>query len=112
MIRYVRRADTTTPDQLIDGDPRVAGLRGPEVCCARSAPRLIAGALAALVAAINASPVRAAGLADNLIDSEVVSFAFSGGLALFAAVVAFTYLGERPAWGAREAALSEELADV
>jgi len=45
-------------------------------------------------------------------DSEVVSFAFSGGLALFSAVVALTHIGERKRWQRREAAFVEELEET
>jgi len=46
------------------------------------------------------------------IDSDVVGFAFSGGLALFAAVVALTHIAERKSWRRREADLVSDLEDV
>ncbi|QGM99465.1 PAS domain-containing protein [Methylocystis parvus] len=53
------------------------------------------------------------GVAANLsIDSDVVGFAFSGGLALFSAVVALTHISERKSWRAREAELVSELEDA
>lgn len=56
---------------------------------------------------------RAASLLDYLpVDSEVVSFAFSGGLAIFAAVVALTHIGERKSWRRREAELSGNLEEA
>jgi signal transduction histidine kinase len=50
--------------------------------------------------------------ADLPIDSDVVGFAFSGGLALFSAVVALTHISERKHWRAREAELVSELEDA
>ncbi len=79
----------------------------------RGARRLyaVAGALS-IVAPSVAPPARATGLLDLAVDSEVVSFAFSGGLALFAAAVAMNYISERRVWRRREAALAAELADT
>lgn len=57
-------------------------------------------------------PARAETLADLLAttnNAEFVSLALTGGLALFAVVVAFTHLGERKAWSRREARLAAEL---
>lgn len=45
-------------------------------------------------------------------DSEVVSFAFSGGLALFSAVVALTHISERKVWRRRESELVAELEET
>ncbi len=45
-------------------------------------------------------------------DSEVVSFAFSGGLAMFAAVVALTHISERKIWRDRESLLLAELEET
>lgn len=81
----------------------------------RAAPPM-AGRVAALVGgALLSSGVsaRAAGAVGGFqLDSEVVSFAFSGGLALFSAVVAITHIRERKAWRLRETALSAELEET
>ncbi|MGJ0509776.1 MAG: ATP-binding protein [Methylocystis sp.] len=46
------------------------------------------------------------------IDAVVISFAISGGLALFSAVVGLTLLGERKRWRRRESALRAELEET
>ncbi|MCC3244540.1 PAS-domain containing protein [Methylocystis sp. WRRC1] len=85
----------------------------------RSAARLrarLAGGVSALVAGAlfaQAASAQAINLVGGLpFDSEVVSFAFSGGLALFSAVVALTHISERKRWQRREAALVEELEET
>ncbi|WP_428380798.1 ATP-binding protein [Methylocystis sp.] len=62
---------------------------------------------------LTATPARAAGLLDELaLDPQIVSFAFSGGLAIFAAAIVVAYMRERAGWRRREAALSGELDDA
>jgi signal transduction histidine kinase len=46
------------------------------------------------------------------VDADVVGFAFSGGLALFSAVVALTHIGERNHWRRRESLMAAELEDL
>ena len=73
----------------------------------------LAGAsLGSLLLWFDATPARAAVALDELpIDPHVVSFALSGGLAMFAAAIVISYLRERAVWRRREAALSAELDD-
>ncbi|WP_424363108.1 ATP-binding protein [Methylocystis parvus] len=84
----------------------------------RSARRLrarLALGAAALGGALFSPPAFAEilGVAAELpIDSDVVGFAFSGGLALFSAVVALTYVNERKQWRRREAELVADLEEV
>ncbi|MEK8122895.1 hypothetical protein WOB59_07380 [Methylocystis sp. IM4] len=75
----------------------------------------LSGGVAALCGALSAAPALAqsAGLAASLpADSDIVGFAFSGGLALFSAVVALTHIGERNHWRRREARMAAELEDL
>ncbi|MBL1257971.1 PAS-domain containing protein [Methylocystis sp. Sn-Cys] len=68
---------------------------------------------ATALAALFATPALAQALvADIPFDSNVVSFALSGGLALFSAVVAIAHIGERNGWRRRETELLEELEDA
>lgn len=71
-------------------------------------PALLGGAL--LSTSASAQAVNLVG--ELPFDSEVVSFAFSGGLALFAAVVALTHISERKTWRRREALLASELEEA
>ncbi len=50
--------------------------------------------------------------AETSVDTGVVGFAFSGGLALFSVVVALTHIRDRNGWRRREAMLSAELQEV
>jgi len=77
------------------------------------APSFAGAALGSLLLWLAATPARGAGLFDDLaIDPQIVSFAFSGGLAIFAAAIALTYVRERAAWRRREAALTSALDDA
>lgn len=62
-------------------------------------------------AALSAAPAFAQG-AETAVDTGVVGFAFSGGLALFSVVVALTHIRDRNGWRRREAMLSAELQEV
>jgi signal transduction histidine kinase len=73
---------------------------------------LAASSAAALCAAAPARAQTFAFMFDLASDSELVGFALSGGLALFSAVVALCYIGERSAWRRRESALVDELNDA
>jgi signal transduction histidine kinase len=90
----------------------------PGVCPPHGAPRLrarLALGATALCGALFASPAYAQVLrvATQLpIDSDVVGFAFSGGLALFSAVVALTYVNERKQWRRREEELVSDLEET
>jgi signal transduction histidine kinase len=74
----------------------------------RARPGLVAGALLSATASAQAATL----ISELPLDSEVVSFAFSGGLALFAAVVALTHISERKTWRGREAALTADLEET
>jgi signal transduction histidine kinase len=76
--------------------------------------RLALGATALCGALFSSqAPAQVLGLAADLpIDPDVVGFAFSGGLALFSAVVALTHISERKDWSRREAALVADLEDT
>ncbi len=77
--------------------------------------RPIRGSAALCGALALSQPVfaQAAGIIGELpINSDVVGFAFSGGLALFSAVVALTHIGERKEWSRREAALIATLEET
>jgi signal transduction histidine kinase len=77
------------------------------------APPFASASLGSMLLWLEAAPARAAGLLDDLaIDPQIVSFAFSGGLAMFAAAIVITYVRERAVWRRREAALSVELDDA
>lgn len=70
-------------------------------------PAVLGGLVAPVV------PARAAGFMGDLpLDPEIVNFAFSGGLALFAAVVALVHIGERKMWARRETTLAADLQDA
>ncbi len=82
---------------------------------ARRRDARLSGGAAALCYAFSSAPALAqtAGLAVSLpADSDVVGFAFSGGLALFSAVVALAHIGERNNWRRREARMAAELEDL
>lgn len=73
------------------------------------------GGAAALGCALFSAPAMAQAVSFTAVvpvDSDVVGFAFSGGLALFSAVVALTHIGERNRWRRREAVLAAELEDA
>ncbi|WP_442756592.1 ATP-binding protein [Methylocystis sp. JAN1] len=76
--------------------------------------RLARGAVAFCGAIFSAPALgQVLGVATEIpIDSDVVGFAFSGGLALFSAVVALTYVGERKQWRRREAELVADLEEA
>ncbi|MBG0793977.1 PAS-domain containing protein [Methylocystis sp. H62] len=77
------------------------------------APPFAGASLGSLLLWLEATPARAAGFLEDLaIDPQIVSFAFSGGLAIFAAAIVATHVRERAAWCRREAALSVELDDA
>ncbi|RTL89790.1 MAG: PAS domain-containing protein [Hyphomicrobiales bacterium] len=81
----------------------------------RRARMRLSGGVAAFCGALSVAPALAqsAGLAASLpADSDIVGFAFSGGLALFSAVVALTHIGERNHWRRREARMAAELEDL
>jgi len=89
-------------------DPEHCGVVWPGV-------RRLAGGATALGGGLLSTPALAQVMtvANGLpIDSDVVGFAFSGGLALFAAVVALTHIAERKSWRRREADLVSDLEDV
>ncbi|KAF2990181.1 PAS-domain containing protein [Methylocystis sp. MJC1] len=68
---------------------------------------------ATALASLFSTPALAQTIAAELpLDSDVVNFAFSGGLALFSAVVAIAHIGERNGWRRRETELAEELEDA
>ena len=54
----------------------------------------------------------AAGFGDISLESGIVGFAFSGGLALFSAAVSIAHIRERGAWRRREAALLSDLQET
>lgn len=77
------------------------------------APSFAGFSFGSLLLWLVATPARAAGLLEDLpIDPQIVSFAFSGGLAIFAASIAITHVRERAAWRRREASLSGDLDDA
>ncbi|MBM3577382.1 MAG: PAS domain-containing protein [Alphaproteobacteria bacterium] len=77
------------------------------------APPFSGASLGSLLLWLEATPARAAGVLDNLsFDPQVVSFAFGGGLAIFAAAIVMTHVRERAVWRRREAALSAESEDA
>ncbi|RNJ51325.1 ATP-binding protein [Methylocystis hirsuta] len=77
------------------------------------APPFAGASLGSLLLWLEATPARAAGFLEDLaIDPQIVSFAFSGGLAIFAAAIVTTHVRERAAWRRREAALRLEFDDA
>ncbi|WP_246716753.1 MULTISPECIES: ATP-binding protein [unclassified Methylocystis] len=77
------------------------------------APPFAGASLGSLLLWLQATPARAASFLEDLaIDPQIVSFAFSGGLAIFAAAIVATHVRERAAWRRREGALSVELDDA
>lgn len=88
-------------------DPRIGAVRR------RITEALLRRAPLALALVPSSALAQAQNLVSDLpIDPEVVSFAFSGGLALFAAVVALTHISERKSWRRREAQLTAGLEDA
>ncbi|MGE3264331.1 ATP-binding protein [Methylocystis sp.] len=76
------------------------------------APPFAGASLGSLLLWLNAAPARGAGFLDDPpIEPHLVSFALSGGLAIFAAAIVISYLRERAVWRRRDAALSVELDD-
>ncbi|MEF3364919.1 ATP-binding protein [Methylocystis sp. 9N] len=85
-------------------------LRGDFVGCGARALLLCGASGGALLSASSAA--HAARLGGVPLGPDVLAFAFSGGLALFAVVVALAYVGERRAWRRREAELSADLEEA
>jgi signal transduction histidine kinase len=73
---------------------------------------LLASSCASALAFAGHAHAQAADFVDLALDSDVVGFALSGGLALFSAVVALTHIAQREAWRRTESALTEELEET
>lgn len=94
---------------------RHSGVSGPAKLPRLGFARASVGAKALAGVALFSTPAfaQAANIIGELpVDSEVVGFAFSGGLALFAAVVALTHISERKNWRRRESLLVSELEET
>ncbi|PPD42726.1 MAG: two-component sensor histidine kinase [Methylocystis sp.] len=88
------------------------GVRAATVLGLRSLRGLARGATGASLLSSTALAQSDGMIGGFPVDPDLVSFAFSGGLALFAAVVALTHISERRRWRDREALLDEELEET